>query len=64
MAQTIYRKRRVRQVLTARRGQRPSVWMDFEELRGMYLKWAGYRLMSVRYSPFEKEKSGFSIGHK
>ena len=48
-----FRKVRVRQVLTARRGQRPSAWIDWEELRGAYLKWAGYKLMTVRYSPYE-----------
>ena len=60
-----YRKKRVRQVLTARRGQRPSVWMDWEELRGVYLKWSGYKLMSIRYNAFQNNSSssnGYSVG--
>jgi hypothetical protein len=61
-----FRKMRVRQVLTARRGQRPSAWIDWEELRGAYLKWAGYKLMNVRYSPYENVAgSSYSVGmHK
>ena len=58
-----YHKKRVRQVLTARRGQRPSAWINWEELRGVYLKWAGYKLMSIRYTPYDTELSGFSV-HK
>ncbi|CAM9989157.1 unnamed protein product [Pylaiella littoralis] len=36
-----------RQILTARRGQRPSVWMDFEEARRILLGWEGYKIMAV-----------------
>ncbi|CBN76549.1 conserved unknown protein [Ectocarpus siliculosus] len=32
-----------RQLLTARRGQRPAVWMDFEEARNILLRWEGYK---------------------
>ncbi|CAM9490304.1 unnamed protein product, partial [Ectocarpus sp. 13 AM-2016] len=32
-----------RQILTARRGQRPAVWMDFEEARNILLRWEGYK---------------------
>ena len=37
----------VRQVFTARRGQRPNAWIDFEELRNTYLSWEGYKLMAI-----------------
>lgn len=38
----------VRQVLTTRRGQRPSTWIDFEEIHGTFLKWGGHKIMAVR----------------
>ena len=37
----------VRQVLTARRGQRPSAWIDFDEMREIMLGWEGYKVIAV-----------------
>jgi hypothetical protein len=39
--------RRVRQLLTSRRGQRPSAWVDFEEARQTMLGWDGYKMMLI-----------------
>lgn len=39
-----------RQILTARKGQRPTVWMDFEEARNIMLGWTGYQLMRIELS--------------
>eukprot|EP00929_Paragymnodinium_shiwhaense_P082068 TRINITY_DN43103_c0_g2_i1.p1 TRINITY_DN43103_c0_g2~~TRINITY_DN43103_c0_g2_i1.p1 ORF type:complete len:641 (+),score=107.54 TRINITY_DN43103_c0_g2_i1:90-2012(+) len=36
-----------RQILTARRGQRPSAWLDFEEVRSTILSWTGYNLIQI-----------------
>jgi hypothetical protein len=36
-----------RQLLTARKGQRPSAWIDWEEARQTMLGWAGYAMFSV-----------------
>jgi hypothetical protein len=43
--------KQVRQVLTARKGQRPSAWIDFEEARETMLKWPGYKLLRVEHAP-------------
>ena len=36
-----------REMLTARWGQRPSVWLDWEEARSIMLKWGGYNILRV-----------------
>ena len=38
----------VRQMLTARRGQRPTVWLDWAEARKIILGWSGYNLMRIK----------------
>ena len=39
---------RVREVLTARKGQGPSEWVSFEEMRETLLAWQGYKVLSVK----------------
>jgi hypothetical protein len=37
----------VRQILTARKGQRPAAWMDFAEVREVMLGWDGYKIIAL-----------------
>ena len=36
-----------RQVLTARRGQRPTAWIDWDAMRSTILTWSGYAVVAV-----------------
>ena len=40
----------VRQLLTARKGQRPTAWIDWQEARETMIGWKGYQMASVRIS--------------
>lgn len=40
----------VRQVLTARKGQRPTAWLDFSEVREVMLGWDGYKIIAISCS--------------
>lgn len=37
----------VRQLLTTRRGQRPTAWIDFAEARDVMLGWEGYKMIAI-----------------
>lgn len=45
----------VREMYTARRGQRPAVWVDFSEARETMLAWEGYKIMSLQRQQVEQE---------
>ncbi len=38
---------RRQEVLTARRGQRPTQWVSWTEMRDLMLRWAGHKVMVV-----------------
>ncbi|EQC29510.1 hypothetical protein SDRG_12759 [Saprolegnia diclina VS20] len=38
----------VRQVLTARKGQRPTAWIDFDDVHRMLCGWGGYRILAFQ----------------
>jgi hypothetical protein len=40
----------VRQLLSARKGQRPTAWLDFAEAREVMLGWDGYKMVALSYS--------------
>ncbi|ETV80451.1 hypothetical protein, variant 1 [Aphanomyces astaci] len=40
-----------RQLLTARRCQRPTAWIDWSELRQIFLAWVGYKVLSFVVTP-------------
>ena len=37
----------VREVLTARKGQRPTAWVPWDEIHGLIARWAGYAVIQV-----------------
>eukprot|EP01065_Artemidia_motanka_P010783 TRINITY_DN15777_c0_g1_i1.p1 TRINITY_DN15777_c0_g1~~TRINITY_DN15777_c0_g1_i1.p1 ORF type:complete len:442 (+),score=188.67 TRINITY_DN15777_c0_g1_i1:46-1371(+) len=47
----------VRQLLTARRGQRPAVWMDWADARRIMLGWAGYRILSLTVGERDRHRA-------
>jgi len=45
----------MKQLLTSRRGQRPSAWVDFEEARETMLGWEGYKIMALSCTVDQRE---------
>lgn len=47
----------VKQMLTARKGQRPTVWLDWTEARQIMIKWGGYNIIRITASTVHKEEA-------
>ena len=43
--------RRVRELLSCRKGQRPTVWIDWSEVHRYLSGWSGYALMQISAPP-------------
>ena len=41
----------VRQLLTARKGQTPKAWLEFDECRAMMIRWKGYAIIRITTMP-------------
>ena len=55
-------KRKIhRELLCARRGQRPTNWMDFTEARAIMLGWEGYKILALSVSSSDGQDSGAVI---
>lgn len=40
--------KRVRQVLSSKPGQRPSKWLNWDDLRKQMTGWAGYKMLALK----------------
>ncbi len=47
--------RRVRELLTCRKGQRPTVWIDWTEVHRYISGWSGYAVMQISAPPAAAE---------
>ena len=50
-----------RQILTARKGQRPTSWINFEEAREIMLAWDGYKILVTKRQTREAVTAAASI---
>lgn len=51
-----------RQILTARKGQKPTVWMDFEEARSIMVGWSGYHVLQLQRAASTPALGGIEVG--
>merc|ERR1711865_1262014 len=50
-----------RQILTARKRQKPSAWLDFDEVRETILGWKGYQILLLRQG--QRSEAPSSVRH-
>jgi len=51
-----------RQILTARKGQRPTVWLDFDEARSIMVGWSGYHVLQLQRTVSAPAVAGAEVG--
>ena len=50
------RRRHVRELLTCRKGQRPTLWVDWAEVHASITGWSGYAIIEISAVPVPPEK--------